>query len=156
MAPAADGATIAFDFAQALPLVTDVTVDLATPARPTITWVAAGAFVAAQGGFARTVWSTVDDAGASVEGGWSFVFPAATPSVHAPELPASLAAWLPDASAQTSFVGFLQVDGVASYEALLTRWPSLLPRNFAGGLSLLPPILPAGVAMRASFAHING
>lgn len=95
-APAATSAT--FDFQQALPEITDVTVDATDAKRPSLTWTATSSLAGTDGGYVRAwVYFSNEDTTA-----WTIIVPPGntTGTVKAPILPAAEAApFLPNPDA---------------------------------------------------------
>jgi len=154
--PPADGATLSFDLAQLLPQLTDGTADLTDAAHPKITWTSSAPFTGADGGFARIAWSATTDAGFQ-DDGWTFIFPATTTSVQGPQMPASLADWVPPTgtSVFAPVVAVVEEDDIPSYESFLGKYP-LLSTIGTNGSYIYAPLLPVGVTLRATYGYNPG
>jgi hypothetical protein len=127
---APDSLTLGFDFANALPKVTDVTTASPTVGRPDVTLTSAASLATSDGGAVTLRWTTATNNG----GSWTFVLPgpAAAASFKAPALPADATVFVPTRS--------VFVDGAVFFEA--TQIPSYtetkkLPIVAGGGLDLL-------------------
>ena len=116
---AAPAASIAFDFAQALPLVTGATVTPGSPGRPDVAWTTA-APIASDGGLVTLGW-TVTDGETTRSRAWRFVVPPGTSSFKVPALPpedAGLPAFTLGADAAVASVEQLESELLPSYAAL--------------------------------------
>jgi hypothetical protein len=101
----------AFDFANALPEITDVTIEKTDPARAVVTLVSAAPLTAADGGLVRLVWSNVTSSGR-----WSFIVPPTVTSFKAPALPADATAFTPPAEVEAEGAAFFESTLVANYK----------------------------------------
>jgi len=119
--PAGATATIAYDFADALPFFTGSTVDAAVPARANITLQSEKPLTATDGGIVRIDW-TVGGSGLERRQ-WLFVVPPTTTSFKVPALPADAeaAAYAPGPNVVVSdaiFVEATQLTGYGQLKAL--------------------------------------
>jgi hypothetical protein len=147
VAPGATSLAMSLDLST-LPLITSTSLetdDGGTVSQPNVTWTSAGSLSTANGLFISTQWfaSTATEAGTTyVNGTWNILAPPTATNVHAPALPASLAAWAPSATAsfnsrprmaaiQASFLS-----GYAGLRALFAGLPLL------SGFQITLPTLP--------------
>ncbi len=161
-APSPDGGAASFDLSTLLPLLDAVTIDSSQPGQPTVSWVTeAGSLAAANGTVVELAWSGTNDGG-DVQGTWTIIAPPTATSVHAPALPASLAAWAPSADAAFTFpANVIVVQGsflpdYAQLRALFSTLPptsSLLYENFNVG-GVVPP-LPVDGTLRLTAYTTN-
>lgn len=118
-ASAATSAT--FDFQQALPEITDVTVDAADRKRPSLSWTSASSLAGTDGGYLRATVSFENEDRTK----WTIVVPpgATSGTVKAPSLPgAESALFLPDPDASSPNWSlpeavFAEADSLADYKA---------------------------------------
>ncbi|MBS2017362.1 MAG: hypothetical protein JST00_31045 [Deltaproteobacteria bacterium] len=140
--------TLAFDFATALPAITNGVVSGAVPSRPDVTLTAAASLAATDGGIVRLRWNLAQ--GVIPQSGWSFVVPPGTTTLKVPALPTDTdaAAFLPQAGATVRDAMFLESTLLPGYSQLKT-----LPINSDGeppvGISNGTP-LPANGTVKAT------
>jgi hypothetical protein len=134
--------------ATVLPHLSGLNVDLGTPARPAITWTAAGAMTGADGGVVRLGWSGTS------ERTWTLVFPPGTDgAIVAPLLPDAIAPWLPTAndSLQTQEVWFGGSSAVGSYAAFRAGTYFAADRDTRD----VPPTTAPFVSRRSRFYYVR-
>ena len=100
--------TMAFDFATALPFITNAVAGGAVPARAEVTIAADGSLATTDGGIVRLRWNVAG--GAIPQPSWSFVVPPGTTSLKVPALPtdADAAPYLPQTGVTVKDVFFLE------------------------------------------------
>lgn len=133
---ATSATSASFDFATALPKITEANVDATDALHPNLTWTAAAPLTASNGGFVTV--SFYDGRDASMT--WSFVVPPSATSVKAPSLPAEADDWAPRAadggSDASSFsdpeVLFVESGVIADYKFFRREAGRLLPNDYAG------------------------
>lgn len=150
------------DLSTLLPLITNVTFDSTTPARPVVGWTAAGSLAAADGQLVVIRWSAADGDGGTVSGSWSLVTSPAKTSVTFPALPPSASPYQPSATATfgpTPLIAAFEATFIPSYAALravgatLKAPEELFPSTPYGGII---PALPAAGTLRATaWTHDN-
>lgn len=143
----ATGALATFDFATALPFITDVTATQAVPARPDVTLTSGNAatLATADAGIVRVSWfASAVDSSAS----WTIVVPPSTTSFKFPALPA-------DATEFEPVTNSFAVDSATFFDA--SQLPNygaakLLPIKPAFGLDFVESnrVLPAAGTLRVS------
>lgn len=136
--------TLAFDFATALPSITDVTLTKATPARPDVTFTSEAALTTADGAVAVLSW--FPQASEST-GQWTFVVPPSTTTFKAPALPADAASFAPTANVEVDSLTFFEATLLPGYKELKT-----LPVTPSFGVTLRDEalLLPATGTVRTS------
>lgn len=137
-------ATLAFDFATALPGITNVNITDATPARPDVTLTSDAALTTADGAVAVLRWFIE---AADTDGQWTFVVPPSTTTFKAPALPADAAAFAPTAGVEVDSLTFFEATQLPGYKELKT-----LPVAPSFGVSLRDEalLLPATGTVRTS------
>ena len=137
-------ATLAFDFATALPGITNVTINDATPARPDVTLTSDAALTAADGAVAVLRWFIQ---AADTDGQWTFVVPPSTTTFKAPALPADAAAFAPTAGVEVDSLTFFEATQLPGYKEL-----KALPVTPSFGVTLRDEalLLPATGTVRTS------
>jgi len=109
-APAAAGA-LTFDFATALPRITNPTTTTTDPKRPELAWTHASPQTKADGGLVQIQWAFAD-----TQFSWTFVVPPTASTVKAPALPAVADEYFPaGASFNDPVVVYFDADVVPSY-----------------------------------------
>lgn len=143
----ASAAQLAFDFAQALPKITDLTVTDPTTARPTVAWTSEAPLTTSDGGMANFAWTTQLNPDQLTAHVWSFIVPPTATSVKAPELPADAAPQAPTGTVQGMFVGFGESDLLPSY----AQWKSVpLNPTALDRLGTAGGALPANGSLRTT------
>jgi len=103
-----------FDFATALPFITNATLVRPMPARPDVTLTADAPLTTSSGGLVRLEWTTAS----GDFGEWNFVLPPSASAFKVPALPADAAAFLPSDSVLVGTVTFVGGTSVPGYNAL--------------------------------------
>lgn len=152
---AASATSTTFDFATALPKITEADVDATDALHPNLTWQSAAPLTTTNGGFVTV--SFYDGRDASMT--WSFVVPPSTTNVKAPSLPAEADDWAPRAadggSEASSFsdpeVLFVESSVIADYKFFRREAGRLLPNDYAGDYRRAArAVLPAVGKLRAT------
>ncbi len=115
------------DLAQLLPKLTSGTVSAANPARFELAWTSSATPSSVDGFVARVRYA---DPKVDEHYAWTFVLPPTASGVRAPKMPASAAAWLPDAKRSlfnTPHVWMMDFDSMSTYEAFRTTGARVLP-----------------------------
>ena len=158
---AAQATSLAMSFdLSTLPLITATSVDTAdggATSQPVVTWTSTASLAAANGIYISAQWSssiTTDASTLYVNGTWTILAPPTATNVHAPALPASLAAWGPSPTASfnpTPRVAAVQASfapGYAGFRALfggvslLSGWQIELPALPVNGTVYLVGLYP--------------
>jgi hypothetical protein len=145
VAPATESLA-AFDFATALPAVTNVTYANATVERPEVTVTSAAPMAAADGAVAVIGWY-ISNGEQSQNGRWTILLPPSTSTFKVPALPPGLdPGFVPNANSYVYEVSFVEASQVPGYKELKS-----LPASPAGW-SLLDASrpLPAAGTLRVS------
>lgn len=132
--PPAD--SFAFDFAGALPSITDATTGMTDPRRPDIAWTSAAPLTSADGGFVRFMLYLGGDSQLT----WTMVVPPGATSVKGPALPAEADAWLPagDVGAAYLHVIFAESDLIPDYRAFRRQQGTMFRSDAFDSIPTLP------------------
>jgi hypothetical protein len=133
----APGASVALDYATALPMLTGATTDASDPVRPSVTWTSAASLATTDGGAVLLGFSRPQS---EVGYSWAFVLPPGTTTAKAPQMPAEAADWLPQApnDAGSTFFSdpeilFVESDTIPSYATFRQAAGLLVPATTVNG-----------------------
>jgi hypothetical protein len=150
-------ATTTIDLSTLLPSFIAPNLDTTNPSQPTVTWTTSSPLTGAAGLFAQFSWFTDVDSSYYV-GTWTIIAPSTATSAPTPALPASLAAYAPNATSSfNSTPSLIAVGGsaVPSYAALRALQGSFsIPTILSGG-PFAPP-LPANGTLVLSVTAPGG
>jgi hypothetical protein len=156
---AAPSTSLAVDFADALPTLTDASVDSTDGVRPTISWTSASPLTGTDGGSASVTWYV---SGTEATHGWTVIVGPSATNVRLPALPTAAAAWAPPDpdAAITSFdsprVIFAESDLLPSYKELRAIAGFVIPlANFTGD-PLTAAALPTNGKLRLTSYWFGG
>jgi hypothetical protein len=166
-APTSDGGVTSFDLSSLLPLIDAATLDTSQPAQPVVSWTTeAGSLASANGTIVNFTWYQPDDAGNSVQAGWTILAPPSATNVKAPALPPLLSSWVPLAGASFStppVVIVVQGSGslVPDYAHLRAQFSALPTQSSVlyNDLSMdpvIPPLPVDGTAKLTAFTTPGG
>ncbi len=146
-----------------IPLITGTSVDTAdggATAQPSVNWTSTGSLAGASGIYVSAQWSdsfTTDAGTTYVSGTWTILAPPTATTVHAPSLPASLAAWAPSPTASfytTPRVAAVQASFIPDYATFRATFGGL---PLLSGYTLTLPTLPVnGTAYLVGFYPDEG
>jgi hypothetical protein len=136
-------ATLAFDFASALPSITNVVVDRTNVVRPKVTLSTSAPFTSADGAVVALGWFPADGPDAR----WTFVVPPTTTTITVPALPADASAYAPNDSSNVPELAFVESSLLPGYAEL-----KKLPIS-AGGLTVADTSKPLPLAGTVRITH---
>lgn len=136
-------ATLAFDFASALPSITNVVVDRMNVARPKVTLSSSAPFASADGAVVALGWFPSDGPDAR----WTFIVPPTTTTITVPALPADASAYTPNGTSNVPELAFVESSLLPGYAEL-----KKLPIS-AGELNLADTSMPLPLAGTVRITH---
>lgn len=145
--------SIAFDYADLLPLITDAQLDGSNPRRPVVSWTAASSTAGADGGLVHFFFDGSDDASYA----WTFVVPPSATTITAPAMPPEAESFLPpapdsgvDARFSVPKIVLLEADVLAGYSAFRGQQGVLVDAETTGFGPTRLPALPANGTYRTT------
>ena len=133
---------LAYDFAQALPFVTNAVVSGPVPARSDVTITSSAPTATSDGGYVLLGWTIASGAVTSHQ--WSFVVPPGTTTFKIPALPADATEYLPSGTVSVSDVVFVESTLLSGFSQLKT-----LPTP-ASGVPLMLNLYGSNAALPAN------
>jgi hypothetical protein len=147
----APSTSLAVDFADALPTLTDATLDSTDGVRPTLSWTSASPLTGTDGGSASITWYV---SGTEANHGWTVIVGPNATNARLPALPTTAAAWAPpdpDAGITTfdaPRVIFAESDLLPSYKELRAIAGFVIPLATFTGDPLTSAALPTNGKLR--------
>ena len=153
--PAAPSVNETIDLADALPAITQASLDATNPSQPNVTWTSAASLASAAATFVQLGWfDPVADAGYDRTGTWTLVMPASQTSVVPPQIPGATgfgpnaqAGWSDDYPVIVTFDG----DAFPTYDAVRAIAAQLSPTLTGVTLPVVPPLPANGRARTTAY-----